>query len=38
MQIRAIRINNIAKLRSLLKEWFNKCRLTYKPTVLYKSN
>ena len=38
MQLRAIQINNTAKLKSLLKEWSNKYRLTYEPTVLCKSN
>ena len=38
MQIRVIRIDNVAKLKSLLKEWSNKYRLTYQPTILYKSN
>ena len=38
MQIGAIRIDNAAKLRSLLKEWSDEYGLTYKPTVLCKSN
>jgi hypothetical protein len=38
IQIRAIRIDNTTELKSLLKEWPNKYGLTYKPTVLYKSN
>jgi hypothetical protein len=38
MQIGAIQIDNAAELKSLLKEWSNEYRLTYQPTVLYKSN
>jgi Reverse transcriptase (RNA-dependent DNA polymerase) len=38
MQIGAIRIDNAAELKSLLKEWSNEYGLTYEPTVPYKSN
>ena len=38
MQIRAIRIDNAAELKSLLKEWSNEYGLTHEPTVPCKSN
>ena len=38
MPIGAIRIDNAAELKSLLKEWSDECGLTYEPTVLYKSH
>ena len=38
MPIGAIRIDNAAELRSLLKEWSDEYGLTYQATVPYKSN
>ena len=38
IQIGAIRIDNAAELKSLLKEWSDEYGLTHEPTVPYKSN